>query len=383
MSSNFWGRDFFLLLGVSFVFLLVQLVQPYTVRANTNPNNETGKSTITKITSQEAITNEVNWITSLQKQNGAVVMSPTYSIENINPYFANITLTALAKASDGEYTNEIKQYVDWYFTHLNMPDRFGLYGTVYDYQIDKMGRETTNKHYDSADSYAATFISLLRAYAESGGDLEYLRSHKYEIDIIGGVMIKLMDKDHLTWAKPNYKVKYLMDNSEVYKGLKDMVYIYEHVFKDKKGAQWYRIHATNVQKAILKHMRNGNEFYYAITSSSKMKANWSKWYPDSTAQLFPIAFEVISPKDPLSQKIYSTFNKSHTNWHHLKTSDSFPWVFVGYASSLMNDTVRVSTFSDQLHSKYIHNNRKWPWYNVESAWYILMNNQTLSSLNEW
>ncbi|MBT2643627.1 hypothetical protein J7I80_15400 [Bacillus sp. ISL-41] len=325
---------------------------------------------------QAYIEDESRWILSLQRDNGSIVMSPHRSQEKINPYFANLTATALLQSSP-KHIEPVQKYMKWYFEHLNMPDRWGYYGTIYDYQLKDSLNEISMKDYDSADSYAATFISLARAFAESGGDLTFLKEHKYEIDIIGGVMIKLMDQDNLTWAKPNYKVKYLMDNSEVYKGLIDMAFLYHRVFLDEDSGNWYEAQAENTRMAIIKNMRNGNEFYYAITPSAKKEANWEKWYPDSTSQLFPIVFDVISSTGVLSNRIYDKFNFTHNRWYNLGDTDPFPWVVVGYAASLMNDTARVSIFNKKIHSDFIESGRKYPWYNNEAGWFLRMNQQVL------
>jgi hypothetical protein len=67
------------------------------------------------------------------------------------------------------------------------------------------------------DAYAATVLTLLRAYVAADGDTQLPMMHANQSEAISGLMVNMMDPaDGLTIAKPTYPVKYLMDNCEVY-----------------------------------------------------------------------------------------------------------------------------------------------------------------------
>jgi hypothetical protein len=317
---------------------------------------------------------EANWIKSLQKPDGAILDTPSPNANGeykITPYFANQAATALT--TDHNDLGLVKNYMNWYFTHLNWPDKYGYYGTIYDYYVTKNGGEISTDDYDSADSYAATFLSLVRAYFEAGGDVQFIRAHKYQINVIGNVIIKLLDNNNLTKAKPNQEMQFLMDNCEVFKGLTDAAFLFNNVFGDSRDAEWYQIYAGNVKNSIIKNLGDGDEFYVYIDGTFKKQPEWSIWYPDSIAQLYPIVYGVIPPTDSRAQNIYHNLNQSHTYWTKLEMGSDYPWAIVGYAAVLMGDTIRAKTYYNAVLMKYIRKGSPFPWYSAEAGWFIQMN----------
>jgi len=61
--------------------------------------------------------------------------------------------------------------------------------------------------YDSADSYAATLLSLAAAYYYSSGDANFIRGHIQEFTTVSEVITTLQDTDGLIWVKPDTKFK--------------------------------------------------------------------------------------------------------------------------------------------------------------------------------
>ena len=89
-------------------------------------------------------------------------------------------------------------------------------------------------------------------YYEAGGSVAFLNSgdNKEKFEIIAGVILALQDDDSLTWAKDTYRVKFLMDNSEVYWGLRSMAKLEEVVFGDLTAAQTYEVKAEQIRQGI-------------------------------------------------------------------------------------------------------------------------------------
>ncbi len=100
---------------------------------------------------------------------------------------------------------QVAAWMKWYIDHLNWPDKWGIYGTTYNYTISN-GIEIPTQEADSTDSYAATFLSVVWNAWKSGDTnaRAYIAGLSYQLDVIGGVIIQTQQSDGLTWAKPDY-----------------------------------------------------------------------------------------------------------------------------------------------------------------------------------
>ena len=177
---------------------------------------------------ETVLESETAWLASLQLENGAIPMTyiPNGEVK-VNPYFADFAALALLDKAK-EYSGTVKKYMDWHFSHLNtaQSDHNGIDGTIYDYTVTlKNGKITDEsitvldgkKSYDSTDSYAATFLMVLNKYYNKTADSKYIIAHSAEIQRIINAMFSTYHNG-MTMAKPEWQVKYLMDNSEVYEG---------------------------------------------------------------------------------------------------------------------------------------------------------------------
>lgn len=182
---------------------------------------------------KEIFETETQWLASLQLPNGAIPM--TYSPNGelrVNPYFSDFAVLALLDNAE-KCSNTAVKYMDWHFAHLNTAeeDFNGLDGTIYDYVVtmkngeiieEKVSVPENADSYDSTDSYAATFLRVVDKYVKKTGDTAYITDHAEDLERIANVMCATLHNG-LTFAKPNHKVKYLMDNCEVYEDRKSVV----------------------------------------------------------------------------------------------------------------------------------------------------------------
>lgn len=153
-----------------------------------------------------------------QHSNGAIA---TYTVSDkgnytIMPYFASLACQGMLE-DIGSY-DSVKKYILWHLNHINeTEDVNGTKGTIYDYKY--IGNaEQTEKSYDSVDSYAAVFLSLLRKYEEKTWDKQLLIDNKEKIMLIAQAVNSVFSESRgLSEAKATYPIYYLMDNSEVYK----------------------------------------------------------------------------------------------------------------------------------------------------------------------
>ncbi|WP_409344738.1 hypothetical protein [Paenibacillus sp. MBLB4367] len=320
---------------------------------------------------EDILNREASWLSGLQLGSGIVPMAPGSG--RVVPYFANLALLGLLEKP--EQASVVRKYMDWYFAHLNRagtPDAPA--GSIFDYTVGADGQtETASGDFDSTDSYASTFLNVLRKYAAKTGDTAYLQAHRSDIELIAGAMLATKQADGLTWAKPAYRVKYLMDNAEVYKGLLDMEWISGAVFGDEAGAALYRQHKNDVLAGIGGLWSDGkNAFAFAkMEDGGLLLPDWNSFYADATAQLFPIWTGVLAPDSERALQLYNTFNEHHPGWPQLNKPDAFPWAILAYTAAIMGDRVRTDQFLESVKAAYIDRDHPWPWYAMESGMTML------------
>jgi len=309
-----------------------------------------------------------NWLSTQSSHTGALL----YSTQRINPYYANLAAMGLVK--DPARLVQVENWMRWYISHLNRTDKWGIGGTMYDYNIIN-GQEVSERNADSTDSYAATFLSLAYAYFATGNPAAqaYVRSIASDLHLIGQVLAKTQQSDGLTWAKPDYQIKYLMDNAEVYRGLADAATLFGSM-GDTAKQNYYSGLATKCQQGVW-GMWIGKRWAVYKDGIGRLAApNMATWYPDASAQMFPVLYGVVSGNDSRAQQAYAYFNQAWPGWPQLSysTQDPFPWVMVADAAMLMGDTGRVGTYANSVRSKWVNKGFPWTWYSMEAGWYLRM-----------
>ncbi len=225
------------------------------------------------------------------------------------PYFLN--LYAISLLRHGFNPALVVDYLEWYFANLNYPDHHGLTGSIYDLDILSGRRQTRLGTYDSVDSYAATFLVLLRDYYVRTADRERLERHRRRIADIAYLLVLLQDRDGLVRAIPGSDAKYLMDNCEVYAGLL--------AFSDLAGRLgWddprrYREAAGHVRQAVLTELLDERRsiFAWAKVGDKPQPSHWETFYPDALAQLFPILHGLVEPDSELAALLWQRFLLHH------------------------------------------------------------------------
>lgn len=321
---------------------------------------------MTVIDYEEALSHEYEWLNALVRHDGAMTIGGDNT--RIIPYFSNIAAIELVKHDP----NSVRNYMDWYLRHLNQPDRWGLEGTIYDYEI--INEEcTSTKRYDSADSYAATFLSLIYSYVDFTKDTDFIESNRISIDSICQVIIQLQDpRDGLVWSKADRLIKFLMDNTETYKGLLDWSNTLK-ILGETEEADFYYSKALDIKRGIESSLwdEDSGTYIWAIYPLGiKRRVNWNKWYPDAVSQLYPILNNLISVDDWKARSIYASFNSHFSEWPINEKRDPFPWVSVAFVAKSLGDNENVHRFLEMAKEQYLSDNRPYPWYSLESAYLI-------------
>jgi hypothetical protein len=308
------------------------------------------------------------YLQSLQDETGAIAQTPeqTHTV----PYFSNMAALAMLSYRDGRAA--VRNYLEWYLQHINSKDRFGLAGTIYDYVWTEAGWQPTN-NYDSADSYAATFLSLVLAYSKASGDLSFARQHGDELTTVANVLLTLQDKDGLMWAKPRYYVKFLMDNAENYRGLLDAAELMQLLGRDQQ-ANSYALAATKVAIGIEQRLWIPKRQAYAWALYGRWWARQpvDRWYPDTISQVYPIVFGLV-PADGLRAKtLYAYLNQSYPNWVEGEFDDRFPWTILALVAATMQDKQRAVAYLDNVNQQMFTSGQDpdYPWYAGESAFLV-------------
>jgi hypothetical protein len=314
---------------------------------------------------------EARWLASLQLPSGAIPMTAEENgTVTVNPYFANLAVLGLLEGGT-EYLPAVKKYAEWYFTRLNtaQTDRCGLDATIYDYSVHLTdgrisGEEPVvingKKHYDSADSYAATFLSVLSGYYEKSGDTAYISSRYADINRIIGVIFATL-RGGLTIAAPDYPVKYLYDNAEVYRGLDDAARLFENALVETvpgaaAAAERIKTARDTIKVKLESEMYRAEGGYYesALTEDGRpaYPFYWDNFYPSAVAQLSLISSGVLPPASRRAEQLYSAFNsyfavgRPKKDWPGMDIPDTFYWAAIAHTAALMGDFARVKTYLD-------------------------------------
>lgn len=326
---------------------------------------------------------ETAWIASLQLDNGAIPMtSAKNGILTMNPYFADFAALALLDNAQ-KYGDNVKKYIEWHFSHLNSAksDYNNLDGAIYDYNItvengsvvkEEIAVKDGKYSYDSTDSYAATFLMVLDKYQKVTGDNELIISNSDDIARVTDVIFATLNMG-LTYAKPDYKVKYLMDNCEVYDGILAAKSLFENVIcKNSDAYKMYLLKCKYASGWISQNIENtlwnvdGGHYEAAVFTDGEpaFQFSWDEYYPSATAQLFPIMHGLIASDSVRAVNLYNRFSDEY-DWQSFDIPDDFYWGSNVYVAAMMNDVEAVMEYMLTYSSLLI--NHSYPLYNADAA----------------
>lgn len=224
-------------------------------------------------------------IRAAQLPDGALRMGVTSDRVRIIPYFSNNAAMALLAAHaidpQPDDVRRVRRWIGWYVAHME-PD-----GTIYDHAGTTSGYARTDRR-DSTDSYAATFLQLLARHAKTDPPAAAALRPAAE-RALAAIGLTYDPADGLTWAKPDYRIKYTMDNLEVAMSLVEGIPYFVSV-----GAT----DSARRAQAMLEQSRKGlsdywrpdlGYFAWAKGASGQYHVRMEKWYPDGIINLFAAA----------------------------------------------------------------------------------------------
>ncbi len=313
------------------------------------------------LSNQSKIDHEVSWLKSLQLPSGAILLSTDRSA--INPYFSNLAMWALLKA-DPKSSDVARKWIDWYINHLNMPGFSGVPGSIYDFMV-KDGREMNLGTCDSFDSYGGTFLSLVSRYYSVTHDRPFLDSRLDSILLVLEAMQKTIGEHGLALSRPDSRVAYLMDNVEVWRGLKDISLTLQELGKIKEAFEAENL-AKDLEKAIEVRLWSTSLGVYLPFDGSPAPDR-NVFYPDGTALVWPIVFEL--PQAAMRKaKLWADFKSVWERRWKNASVDFFSWSLLAYTAMQAGDESLANEWERNLLANH---HRNWPWHVGEAAGYLL------------
>lgn len=242
---------------------------------------------------------------ALRMHHSAGYNGPDGAYFRVVPYFASLGVLGLLKTQDPQRLVVAERWIAWYLSHMGTADAPPGGVTNHWYLADGSGETTCPAGIgeggcdtrDSDDSYAATLLLVVDAYRAAGGSTAFLGSPgmKAKLEGVAELILSLQQSDGLTWAKDGYRVKYLMDNSEVYAGLHAMARIEKVVYGDPIRRARYESAAKRVRDGIARELHDGATGLYRVNkpeSGAAATVDIDKWYPDAMALVWPQLFGV-------------------------------------------------------------------------------------------
>ena len=230
-------------------------------------------------------------------------------IDFFEPY--TVSLLAMNELENNRNIDAIKDFINWYFSRLNYPDKHGLTGTIYDYTL-RDGKEWSTRKYDSVDGYSGLFLHLLHRYIVLTGDTKIALDNWEKVEDIVYTIVYMMDKkDGLTRALPNTDEKYLMDNCESYGGITAFLNLQKLL--NKKEDPYYSSIKLEIYNGIFKNLfdKKTNNFLWVIKDGESFSSSWDIYYPDSYAQIFLIYYGLLDEQPKFKAEIWYKFNERY------------------------------------------------------------------------
>ena len=330
-----------------------------------------------------ATTSDEDWLLTSQLPDGAIAQFPDLS--RINPYLANYAAIGLAHSyatlHNTTYLNAAWSWLTWYQGHMNAN------GYVTDYTVGPPPTytETSTGDEDSTDGYAGTFILALNEAYNVSGNKTKLKTYTTGLTNAINAIHSTQQSDGLTWAKPTFQAKFLMDNAEAYAGLRAGATLAGVLGKTalKNNATSY---AASMKTGIGTMWDATDGLYYVAKNSDGTFAatTWSYYYPDSAAQAWAVALgNWLTPGNALvasarASTLMSTFTTDWPQWSQPGATVQFNsgphtvdyWPLIGGALISVGRSSDGTTGTSAIDSYASTNGRPWP-FSVASGGQVI------------
>ena len=311
-----------------------------------------------------AVRDESQWILGAQLADGAIA-NYTDKVA-VWPYLANYAAIGLARATkvtgDPSYLSAAWRWLTWYQSHETSA------GFVTDYTISTDGVEVSTGDMDSTDAYAGTFLYAVWTAYRVKNDRASLKRLAPGVNGAVRAIEATLDGDGLTWAKPSYHVKYLMDESEVFAGLRAASNILS-TLGDKSGSSRTAAEASGVKAGVGGLWNPVLQAYdWAVhADGTHQVTTWSTFYPDALEQTWAVAYGLTD--SARASQLIGTFTQLHPYWDQPASiwySNGSPqpvnyWPVVGWALDAAGQSAAAATGAASIRSGALNAGRAWPY----------------------
>lgn len=298
---------------------------------------------------------------------------------DLQPYFSNWAAQGLAAANTPRSREVLGGYIEWQLTHLNTAeeDPYGIPGTTSTWHYDaETGEETNTGETPATDAQTTVpMITALDAFRTGDRDLQHLvieNLDKYATMALATTdpQYRVRTADHLCWARPTVKMKYVQDNGVVAKGLSSLAWLMRRAGRGRQG-RFYDLKARQTRQAI-------NEILW-----DEERKNWGwghgetlfkesepaeTFMPDAWCQYWQVQLTVAKPHDRKSRLAWQAYNEAVPRWMDNQVGSDFPHVDMAYSAVLMGDRDNALRLLQTCREKFSANG--WadlPWYHGESG----------------
>ncbi len=271
----------------------------------------------------------------------------------IEPYFSHIGARGMLRSRHTDKFGYVLRWMDWYLKHIDQN------GQMYNYYYKKDGTGETDcasdviknacKYVDAEDCVPPMFWILAYEYYQYCGDKTFFTpAVKAKMEGAANFLINnLMDTDKLFFAKQDYRIKYTMDNCEVYMGFLSLSKIEAEIYKDTKKGELFSNLASNIKSTVQNKLYNKTTKLYDFCLGESI--NPKQWYSGGgiTVSQWPQLYNVDDRNSQRSKFQRQTLNenfdgKINPDWKSIdfvnKHVDDFCWPVIGYVFSGAGDT---------------------------------------------
>jgi hypothetical protein len=284
---------------------------------------------------------------------------------HVSPYLANYAAIGLAEAYQVTGTDaDLKTAVSWLRWYAAHEDASGF---VTDYDVSATGVETSTGDMDSTDAYAGTFLLAARAVSRAGGSSS-VRSLGAAVTGAVSAIEATQDTDGLTWAKPAWHVKYLMDQAEAYAGLRAAVDLAAVVGLPTLATRA----ATDASRlsagvATLWNPATGAYDWARHDDGAQAVTAWANLYSDSAEQAWAATFGLTDQSR--SAALLHSLQTAHPQWDQPQATDVVNgspatvgyWPVIGWGLLRAGDKAGASTAAAAIRGSAVAQNHAWPY----------------------
>jgi hypothetical protein len=225
------------------------------------------------------------------------------------PYFSNYAALGMISAYES-VTHDVKDLeyaAKWMKFYADEQDKET--GYIHDYHGSRhQGTFIKSEEIDSVDAYASTYLQLAERYSEALKKCTPEEREKLNEILPADKLMEasklcvkaiesVVDTDGLTWAKPDWPVKYLMDNVEVYGGLISGANYFE-AQGVKSESKKCRDMAKEVGKNLSEYWRaDEKHFAWAKQGDFHWDTGLDEAYPHGLANLYALPWIPEKPEE--------------------------------------------------------------------------------------